>query len=176
VTIGRGCPRWLALVVTSAPLLGAAPQKPAYTEETVPSEAAKRHYELCAAEGQAPAQAIERCQAALRHGLSGRVAVHVHILIGWAHWALGEPAPAADSWRAAARFEPRDPSLPPGVGLFLEAAGRTAGVRVILSSGYDSEEARGRFGACRPAGFIQKPYRPEQLVAEIGRWVGQALA
>ena len=43
------------------------------------------------------------------------------------------------------------------------------GVRVILSSGYDSDEARGRFGASAPAGFIQKPYRPEQLVAEIGR-------
>jgi PAS domain S-box-containing protein len=43
------------------------------------------------------------------------------------------------------------------------------GVRVILSSGYDSDEARGRFGASPPAGFIQKPYRPEQLVAEIGR-------
>jgi PAS domain S-box-containing protein len=43
------------------------------------------------------------------------------------------------------------------------------GVRVILSSGYDHQEASGRFGAARPAGFIQKPYRPEQLVAEIGR-------
>jgi len=43
------------------------------------------------------------------------------------------------------------------------------GVRVILSSGYDRDEARGRFGAGIPAGFIQKPYRPEQLMAEIGR-------
>ena len=43
------------------------------------------------------------------------------------------------------------------------------GVRVILSSGYDRDEARGRFGAGAPAGFIQKPYRPEQLMAEIGR-------
>ena len=43
------------------------------------------------------------------------------------------------------------------------------GVRVILSSGYDRDEARGRFGAGAPAGFIQKPYRPEQLIAEIGR-------
>jgi DNA-binding NarL/FixJ family response regulator len=43
------------------------------------------------------------------------------------------------------------------------------GVRVILSSGYDTDEAKGRFGASPPAGFIQKPYRPEQLVAEIGR-------
>jgi CheY-like chemotaxis protein len=43
------------------------------------------------------------------------------------------------------------------------------GVRVILSSGYGPEEARGRFGAGAPAGFIQKPYRPEQLMAEIHR-------
>jgi CheY-like chemotaxis protein len=43
------------------------------------------------------------------------------------------------------------------------------GVPVILSSGYDRDEAKGRFGAGSPAGFIQKPYRPEQLMAEIGR-------
>ena len=127
MTLVRGrARRLLAVLAATAPLLGAAPQEPGYTEETVPSEAAKRDYELCAAEGQAPEQAIERCQAALRHGLSGRVAAHVHILIGWAHWALGRPGPAADSWRAAATFEPRDPSLRLGLGLFLEAAGRTA--------------------------------------------------
>ncbi len=50
------------------------------------------------------------------------------------------------------------------------------GVRVILSSGYDHDEASGRFGAARPAGFIQKPYRPEQLVAEIGRCLRQPSA
>jgi CheY-like chemotaxis protein len=42
-------------------------------------------------------------------------------------------------------------------------------VPVLLSSGYDHDEARGRFGGGAPAGFIQKPYRPEQLMAEIGR-------
>ena len=42
-------------------------------------------------------------------------------------------------------------------------------VRVILSSGYGREEARDRFGADAPFGFIQKPYRPEQLMAEIHR-------
>jgi hypothetical protein len=46
-------------------------------------------------------------------------------------------------------------------------------VCVILSSGYDHAEASGRFGADRPAGFIQKPYRPEQLVAEIGRCLSE---
>ena len=49
-------------------------------------------------------------------------------------------------------------------------------VRVILSSGYDHDEASGRFGAAPPAGFIQKPYRPEQLVAEIGRCLRQPSA
>jgi len=47
------------------------------------------------------------------------------------------------------------------------------GVLVILSSGYDQDEARGRFGAAGPAGFIQKPYRPEQLMAEIDRCLHQ---
>jgi PAS domain S-box-containing protein len=46
------------------------------------------------------------------------------------------------------------------------------GVPVILSSGYDHDEARGRFGKGTPAGFIQKPYRPEELMAEIGRCLG----
>ena len=46
-------------------------------------------------------------------------------------------------------------------------------MRVILSSGYDRDEARGRFGDGPPAGFIQKPYRPEQLVAEIARCLGR---
>jgi two-component system cell cycle sensor histidine kinase/response regulator CckA len=45
-------------------------------------------------------------------------------------------------------------------------------VKVILSSGYDQDEARRRFGADGPAGFIQKPYRPQQLLAEIERCVG----
>ena len=43
------------------------------------------------------------------------------------------------------------------------------GVRVILSSGYDQHEATLRFTAGGPAGFIQKPYRPQQLLAEIER-------
>ncbi|MFN8091568.1 MAG: PAS domain-containing protein [Vicinamibacteria bacterium] len=46
------------------------------------------------------------------------------------------------------------------------------GVRVILSSGYDQDEATRRFGADGPAGFIQKPYRPQQLMAEIERCLG----
>jgi hypothetical protein len=40
---------------------------------------------------------------------------------------------------------------------------------VILSSGFDRHEATSRFAAAGPSGFIQKPYRPEQLLAEIDR-------
>jgi two-component system cell cycle sensor histidine kinase/response regulator CckA len=45
-------------------------------------------------------------------------------------------------------------------------------VRVVLSSGYDHAEARGRFADPGPAGFIQKPYRPDELLAEIQRCLG----
>ncbi len=46
-----------------------------------------------------------------------------------------------------------------------------AEVPVVLSSGYDHAEAMRRFEGRAPAGFIQKPYRPEQLLAEIHRCV-----
>ncbi len=48
--------------------------------------------------------------------------------------------------------------------------------RVILSSGYDHDEALRRFGASGPAGFIQKPYRPQQLMSAIERCLGRAPA
>jgi PAS domain S-box-containing protein len=47
-------------------------------------------------------------------------------------------------------------------------------VCVILSSGYDHDEALRRFGEKGPAGFIQKPYRPQQLMSEIDRCLGRA--
>ncbi len=47
-------------------------------------------------------------------------------------------------------------------------------VRVVLSSGYDQHEATGRFKGRGPAGFIQKPYRPQQLMAEIERCLASA--
>ncbi len=46
-------------------------------------------------------------------------------------------------------------------------------VRVILSSGYDKDEAIRRFGGDGPLGFIQKPYRPHELLAEIERCLGR---
>jgi PAS domain S-box-containing protein len=49
-------------------------------------------------------------------------------------------------------------------------------VCVILSSGYDHLEATRRFGERAPSGFIQKPYRPAQLLAEIERCRGRKAA
>jgi CheY-like chemotaxis protein len=46
-------------------------------------------------------------------------------------------------------------------------------VRVLLSSGYDQEEATRRLGSAGPVGFIQKPYRPQELLAEIDRCLGR---
>jgi len=40
-------------------------------------------------------------------------------------------------------------------------------VRVILSSGYDQQDAAGRFSGRGPAGFIQKPYRFAELEAKL---------
>ncbi|HXY39985.1 MAG TPA: PAS domain-containing protein, partial [Vicinamibacteria bacterium] len=50
------------------------------------------------------------------------------------------------------------------------------GVRVILSSGYDRDEATRRFGADQPFGFIQKPYRPQDLLGEIERCLSRGPA
>jgi CheY-like chemotaxis protein len=40
-------------------------------------------------------------------------------------------------------------------------------VRVLLSSGYDEQEVTQKFEGPGPAGFIQKPYRPSDLLAKI---------
>ena len=40
-------------------------------------------------------------------------------------------------------------------------------VPVIVSSGYNTQEAKERFAGSRPAGFLQKPYRLDDLVAAI---------
>ncbi len=45
------------------------------------------------------------------------------------------------------------------------------GVRVLLSSGYDREEALRRFQGAELVGFLQKPYKPDGLIAEIQRHV-----
>jgi len=40
-------------------------------------------------------------------------------------------------------------------------------VRVLLSSGYDEQDVTRRFEGTGPAGFIQKPYRPAELLAKV---------
>lgn len=46
-------------------------------------------------------------------------------------------------------------------------------VRVILSSGADQDDERIADQAVAPAGFVQKPYRPETLLAAIGAAIGE---
>ena len=87
----------------------------------------------------------------------------------------------ADSGSTAVRlFRERDPeislvlldlSMPglSGEATFEELRRMRPGVRVLLSSGYAEDEATSRFVGRGLAGFIQKPYRPEVLVAAIRR-------
>jgi CheY-like chemotaxis protein len=58
-----------------------------------------------------------------------------------------------------------------GEETFSRLAERAPDVPVVLSSGYDHAEAMRHFEGRAPAGFIQKPYRPGQLLAEIQRCV-----
>jgi len=45
------------------------------------------------------------------------------------------------------------------------------GVQVLLSSGYDREDAMRRFQGGGLVGFLQKPYSPDALIAEVQRHV-----
>jgi PAS domain S-box-containing protein len=44
--------------------------------------------------------------------------------------------------------------------------------RILLSSGYDEEEALGRFAGTQLAGFLQKPYTPVQLAEKVKAAIG----
>jgi len=50
-----------------------------------------------------------------------------------------------------------------GEATFRELVRIDASVRVVLSSGYARDDIMGRFGQIKPAGFLQKPYRQQQL-------------
>jgi DNA-binding response OmpR family regulator len=56
-----------------------------------------------------------------------------------------------------------------GEETFAELRKVDGGVPVVLSSGYDEQEARSRFAPHDLAGFLQKPYRSPTLVAEVRR-------
>jgi two-component system cell cycle sensor histidine kinase/response regulator CckA len=48
------------------------------------------------------------------------------------------------------------------------------GARVVLSSGYGREEATRGFEGLGLSGFIQKPCKPEALLAEVRRHLGRS--
>jgi PAS domain S-box-containing protein len=56
-----------------------------------------------------------------------------------------------------------------GVETFQELRRLEPGVRVVLSSGYNEQDATSRFAGKGLAGFIQKPYTPAGLVAKLGQ-------
>jgi CheY-like chemotaxis protein len=60
-----------------------------------------------------------------------------------------------------------------GDAAFREMHDLDSAVPVLLSTGYDEPEARRRLAAgqvaARPDGFLQKPYRVQDLLAEINR-------
>jgi len=50
-----------------------------------------------------------------------------------------------------------------GQGCFRELRQINPDVQVILSSGYNEQDATGRFSGKGLAGFVQKPYHPDDL-------------
>jgi PAS domain S-box-containing protein len=47
-------------------------------------------------------------------------------------------------------------------------------VKILLSSGYDEQEVTSRFTCPGPSGFIQKPYRPSELLCKVRDVLGAA--
>jgi CheY-like chemotaxis protein len=54
-----------------------------------------------------------------------------------------------------------------GEETFLEMKRIRADVRVLLSSGYDEQEATNRFSGKGLSGFLQKPYRAQDLINKV---------
>ena len=98
------------------------------------------------------------------------------------HMEFAPSAPAALERAVEVREDPSlililsDINMPgmSGLEMLPEVRARRPDVPVILSSGYDRAEATRRFEGRAPSGFIQKPYRPDELLAEIRRCVGGA--
>ncbi|MBN1434925.1 response regulator, partial [Candidatus Fermentibacterales bacterium] len=56
---------------------------------------------------------------------------------------------------------------------FLELRRLDPEVKVILCSGYNEKEATRRFAGKGLSGFLQKPFRPADLVGELNRVLGE---
>jgi two-component system, cell cycle sensor histidine kinase and response regulator CckA len=71
-----------------------------------------------------------------------------------------------------------DLSMPdlPGEEVFARLVAMRPDLPVILSTGHEREAALGRFAGPAPAGFLRKPYRTPQMLAEIRRCLGAAPA
>ena len=59
-----------------------------------------------------------------------------------------------------------------GEQTFRELRKAYPGVRVVLMSGYNEQDATEQFAGKGLAGFIQKPYRPAELIAKIDAALG----
>ena len=60
-----------------------------------------------------------------------------------------------------------------GEGCFRELRKLKPGVRVILSSGYNEQDIISRFAGKGLAGFVQKPYTTDELLAKIREVLGK---
>ncbi len=62
---------------------------------------------------------------------------------------------------------------PSGEDVFRELRRVKPDVRVVLTSGYNEQEATSRFVGTGLAGFLQKPWRPSDLEAAMSRAIGE---
>jgi DNA-binding response OmpR family regulator len=60
-----------------------------------------------------------------------------------------------------------------GEETFRELRRRDPDVQVLLSSGYDEQEASARLSGDGLAGFLQKPYRASEVIARIASIVAR---
>ena len=61
-----------------------------------------------------------------------------------------------------------------GAETFLEMKKLRPDLPVLLSSGYNEDEATSHFSGKGLAGFIQKPYKPSALLEKLSEILGRA--
>jgi CheY-like chemotaxis protein len=54
-----------------------------------------------------------------------------------------------------------------GPETLVQLEGLIPGLKVVATSGYDEGQAAARFGSGRHVNFLQKPYRPDELLAVV---------